>query len=77
MLTCLMNRYIQVERSLTLSYTLYRFRVSIFEYLRRRVMILRQTNYFFTVFPLINEHRVCFTRIRSGKGNWEDAFMSR
>lgn len=41
MLTCLMNGDIQVERSLTLSYTLYRFHVSIFEYLRRRVMTLR------------------------------------
>lgn len=68
---------IQVERSLTLSYTLYRFRVSIFEYLHRRVMILRQTNYFFTVFPLINEQRACFTRIQSEKENWKDAFMSR
>lgn len=76
MLTFLMNGDIQVER-ISLSYTLYRFRVSIFEYLRRRVMILQQTNYFFTVSLLMNEHRVCFTRIRSEEKNWKDAFTSR
>lgn len=68
MLTFLMNGDIQVER-ISLFYTLYRFRVSIFEYLRRRVMILQQTNYFFTVSLLMNEHQVCFTRIRSEEKN--------
>lgn len=76
MLTFLMNGDIQVER-ISLFYTLYRFRVSIFEYLRRRVMILQQTNYFFTVSLLMNEHQVCFTRIRSEEKNWKDAFTSR
>lgn len=55
MSTRLMNIDIQVEHSLTLFYTRYRFRDSIIEKKKRMDMIL-QANYFFTVFPLIVEH---------------------